>query len=124
LGRCHRDDLWQLLFVLTVRKAVNLVKYQGRKSRGGGRAQRLADRDLVDAEAILGAEPSPELAAQMTEECQRRDSSLDTTAGIPSPLTLSPKGARAISFPWGTANREAAAGQKGQAVADRRQSQR
>ena len=27
-----RDDLWQLLFVLTVRKAINLVRYQGRKS--------------------------------------------------------------------------------------------
>ena len=31
-----RDDLWQLLFVLTVRKAINLVSYQGCKSRGGG----------------------------------------------------------------------------------------
>jgi len=31
--------------------------------------------------------------------------------------TLSPKGARAISYPCGTANRKAAAGQKGQAVA-------
>ena len=80
-----RDDLWQLLFVLTVRKAVNLVNYQGRKSRGGGRVQSLADLDLVDADAILGAEPSPELAAQMTEECQRLlarlpDESLRTVA--------------------------------------------
>jgi DNA-directed RNA polymerase specialized sigma24 family protein len=66
-----RDDLWQLLFVLTVRKAVNLVQYQGRKSRGGGRVQSLADLDVLDTQAILGAEPSPELAAQMTEECQR-----------------------------------------------------
>jgi DNA-directed RNA polymerase specialized sigma24 family protein len=66
-----RDDLWQLLFVLTVRKAINLVNYQGRKSRGGGRVQSLADLDVVGAEAILGVEPSPELAAQMTEECQR-----------------------------------------------------
>ena len=80
-----RDDLWQLLFVLTVRKAVNLVNYQGRKSRGGGRVQSLADLDVVGAEAILGAEPSPELAAQMTEECQRLlarlpDESLRTVA--------------------------------------------
>src|SRR4051794_27387401 len=27
-----RDDLWQLLFVLTVRKAINLVHFQGRMS--------------------------------------------------------------------------------------------
>ena len=66
-----RDDLWQLLFVLTVRKAVNLVKYQGRKSRGGGRVQSLADLDVAGADAILGAEPSPEMAAHLTEECQR-----------------------------------------------------
>jgi DNA-directed RNA polymerase specialized sigma24 family protein len=66
-----RDDLWQLLFVLTVRKAINLVHYQGRKSRGGGRVQSLADLEGLGAEEVLGAEPSPELAAQMTEECQR-----------------------------------------------------
>ncbi len=42
-----RDDLWQLLFVLTVRKAINLVNYQGRKSRGGGRVQSLTDLDLA-----------------------------------------------------------------------------
>jgi DNA-directed RNA polymerase specialized sigma24 family protein len=80
-----RADLWQLLFVLTVRKAINLVNYQGRKSRGGGRVQSLADLDFAAADAILGAEPSPELAVQMTEECQRLlarlpDESLRTVA--------------------------------------------
>ena len=80
-----REDLWQLLFVLTVRKAINLVNYQGRKSRGGGHVQSLTDLDLRGAEAIFGAEPSPELAAQMTEECQRLlarlpDESLRTVA--------------------------------------------
>jgi len=80
-----RDDLRQLLFVLTVRKAINLVNYQGRKSRGGGRVQSLADLDLMDADAILAAEPSPEPAAQRTEECQRLlarlpDESLRTVA--------------------------------------------
>jgi DNA-directed RNA polymerase specialized sigma24 family protein len=66
-----RDDLWQLLYVLTVRKAINLVHYQGRKSRGGGRVQSLQDLEELGADQILGTEPSPELAAQMTEECQR-----------------------------------------------------
>jgi DNA-directed RNA polymerase specialized sigma24 family protein len=80
-----REDLWQLLFVLTVRKAINLVNYQGRKSRGGGGVQSLTDLDLVGAEAIFGAEPSPDLAAQLTEECQRLlarlpDESLRTVA--------------------------------------------
>jgi DNA-directed RNA polymerase specialized sigma24 family protein len=66
-----RDDLWQLLFVLTVRKAINLVHYEGRKSRGGGRVQSLQDLEALGADQILDTEPSPELAAQMTEECQR-----------------------------------------------------
>jgi DNA-directed RNA polymerase specialized sigma24 family protein len=66
-----RNDLWQLLFVLTVRKAINLVHYQGRKSRGGGRVQSLNDLENLGADEVLGAEPSPELAAQMTEECRR-----------------------------------------------------
>ncbi len=57
----------------------------GTKSRGGGRVQSLADLDLMDADAILAAEPSPELAAQRTEECQRLlarlpDESLRTVA--------------------------------------------
>jgi DNA-directed RNA polymerase specialized sigma24 family protein len=71
-----RDDLWQLLFVLTVRKAINLVHYQGRASRGGGRLQSLYDLEEFAADQILGREPTPELAAQMTEECQRLLASL------------------------------------------------
>jgi DNA-directed RNA polymerase specialized sigma24 family protein len=65
-----REDLWQLLFVLTVRKAINLVHFQERESRGGGRVQSLDDLEGLGAEEVVGAEPTPELAAQMTEECQ------------------------------------------------------
>jgi DNA-directed RNA polymerase specialized sigma24 family protein len=63
-----RDDLWQLLFVLTVRKAISLVRHQGRACRGGGRVTSLADLSDWDLEAILGSEPTPELAAQVAEE--------------------------------------------------------
>jgi DNA-directed RNA polymerase specialized sigma24 family protein len=66
-----RDDLWQLLFVLTVRKAVNLANYQGRRVRGAGRVQSLADLESLSAEAIIGAEPTPELAVEMTDQCRR-----------------------------------------------------
>jgi DNA-directed RNA polymerase specialized sigma24 family protein len=65
-----RDDLWQLLFVLTVRKAINHVHHEGRQSRGGGRVRNLSDLEGFDADAMSGAEPSPEFAAQMAEECQ------------------------------------------------------
>jgi DNA-directed RNA polymerase specialized sigma24 family protein len=66
-----RDDLWQLLYVLTVRKAINLVHHQRRKTRGGGRVLSLQDLEAFGAVEILSTDPSPELAAQMTEECQR-----------------------------------------------------
>jgi DNA-directed RNA polymerase specialized sigma24 family protein len=66
-----RDDLWQLLFVLTVRKAISLARRQGRVRRGGGRITSLDDLAAWDLDAALGAEPTPELAAQMADECQR-----------------------------------------------------
>jgi DNA-directed RNA polymerase specialized sigma24 family protein len=66
-----RDDLWQLLFVLTVRKAINLVRYQGRKSRTPSRLVSLTDLEDLAAESVLGAEPSPEFAAEMVDECRR-----------------------------------------------------
>ena len=65
-----RDDLWQLLFVLTVRKAIGLVPHQARARRGGGRVASLEDLAAWDLEAALGPEPTPELAAQMAEEYQ------------------------------------------------------
>jgi DNA-directed RNA polymerase specialized sigma24 family protein len=63
-----RDHLWQLLFILTVRKAINLVSYQRRKSRGGGQVRSLSDLEDFDVEALLGSEPGPEFAAQMADE--------------------------------------------------------
>jgi DNA-directed RNA polymerase specialized sigma24 family protein len=66
-----RDDLWQLLVLLTVRKAAALVRRERRKSRGGDRV--LAFSDLADPalEQVLGPEPTPELAAQVADECRR-----------------------------------------------------
>ena len=66
-----RDDLWQLLFVLTVRKAIGLARHEGRARRGGGRIASLEDLASWDVDAALGPEPTPELAAQMAEECRR-----------------------------------------------------
>src|SRR5688572_19733558 len=33
-----RDDLWQVLFVITTRKSTSLRRHEGREKRGGGRA--------------------------------------------------------------------------------------
>src|SRR5262245_37496230 len=66
-----RDDLWQVLFVITVRKAVDLVEHEGRPSRGGSRVRGLADLAEFDVERLIGPEPTPALAAQLDEQCRR-----------------------------------------------------
>jgi DNA-directed RNA polymerase specialized sigma24 family protein len=72
-----RNDLWQLLLVLTRRKAINQVKHEGRQSRGGGRLVSLSDLAGLPLDAVAGFEPTPELAAQMAEECRRLLGCLD-----------------------------------------------
>jgi DNA-directed RNA polymerase specialized sigma24 family protein len=66
-----RDDLWQILFVLTVRKAANLARRERRAKHGGGGVLALSDLEGLGADEILGAEPTPELVAQVGEECRR-----------------------------------------------------
>lgn len=71
----NREDLWQILGVLTARKAVNAAKKEGRLKRGGGKA-RVAhnphdSRDMMEAAIPASAELSPDLAAIATEEVQR-----------------------------------------------------
>jgi DNA-directed RNA polymerase specialized sigma24 family protein len=69
-----RECLWRLLLVMTARKAAHLLRDEGRLKRGGG-MQRVSDREedgdeeLLDQ--VLSREPTPELAAQMSEECER-----------------------------------------------------
>lgn len=62
-----RDDLWRLLAAFTRRKAAHLLRDGGRLKRGGGEA---AEED-IDLELIAGAEPGPELLAEMAEEYRR-----------------------------------------------------
>jgi DNA-directed RNA polymerase specialized sigma24 family protein len=66
-----RNDLWQILVLITVRKAIDLRNYEGRPSRGRGRVQSLTDLTPEGLEALGGNEPTPELAAQLAEEYQR-----------------------------------------------------
>jgi len=61
-----REDLWGLLLTITVRKASHLLRDQQRQKRGGpGEA-----RPIEDWPAVLGREPSPDLAAEMAEAYQ------------------------------------------------------
>jgi DNA-directed RNA polymerase specialized sigma24 family protein len=80
-----RHDLWQILVLITVRKAIDLRNYEGRASRGMGKVQSLTELSREGLEAIGGAEPTPELAVQLAEECERMmeqlgDASLQSVA--------------------------------------------
>ena len=66
-----RNDLWQILVLITVRKAIDLRNYAGRASRGAGRVHGLSELPPQGLEAIGGDEPTPALAAQLAEEYQR-----------------------------------------------------
>ncbi len=71
-----RDDLWQVLSVLTQRKASSLARRETRAKRGGGRvvqASVVADGDEAHnpLAGISAGELEPELAALVTEECDR-----------------------------------------------------
>jgi DNA-directed RNA polymerase specialized sigma24 family protein len=69
-----REDLWRLLFLITARKAFDLVEHQGRQKRGGGAVlgeSALAAADEAALEQIAGREPSPEFAAQVADEFRR-----------------------------------------------------
>ena len=71
-----RDDLWQLLVVLTTRKAVDQFRHEHRAKRGAGEV--LGESALGHAsdsssrqagfDQIMGSEPTPQFAALVAEE--------------------------------------------------------
>jgi DNA-directed RNA polymerase specialized sigma24 family protein len=70
-----RDDLWQLLVMLTTRKALNLVKHEGRDRRDWRRLQGQPDADPDDSGSLMreliGREPDPGFAAQVAQELEQ-----------------------------------------------------
>jgi DNA-directed RNA polymerase specialized sigma24 family protein len=70
-----RDSLWRLLVILTARKALHMIRDERREKRGGGH---VLDETALDAagpdaglDQVIGAEPTPEFASQVAEECRR-----------------------------------------------------
>jgi RNA polymerase sigma factor (sigma-70 family) len=62
-----RDDLWQVLVIITERKAIDLMRREGRKARGEGRVVSLAAAD----DRIADPGPTPEFAASIADEFRR-----------------------------------------------------
>jgi RNA polymerase sigma factor (sigma-70 family) len=70
-----RDDLWQVLMVITMRKAFDLVHHERRQKRGGGNVldeaacRALSDSlaEPLDLSQIVGREPTPAFAAEVSD---------------------------------------------------------
>jgi RNA polymerase sigma factor (sigma-70 family) len=70
-----RDDLWQILVMITVRKASNQRRDQFRAKRGAGKvsgesAFGQSDTDRCGLDQVAGEEPTPQFAAQVVEQLQ------------------------------------------------------
>jgi RNA polymerase sigma factor (sigma-70 family) len=61
-----RNDLWQVLIMLTERKAISQRRAEWAQKRGGSEPKQELPIDLE------GPEPSPELAAELAEQFQQR----------------------------------------------------
>jgi DNA-directed RNA polymerase specialized sigma24 family protein len=69
-----RDGLWQLLVVITARKATDRVRHSRRAKRGGGRVHSLsgpADEEAQEFVELVAHEPDPQFAALAAEEYRR-----------------------------------------------------
>jgi DNA-directed RNA polymerase specialized sigma24 family protein len=73
-----RDDLWQILVMLTARKAADQLKQQFRAKRGGGQVRgdsvfidRFDSKERAGIDQVVGSEPTPEFAVRVADECRR-----------------------------------------------------
>jgi DNA-directed RNA polymerase specialized sigma24 family protein len=66
-----RDDLWQILVVITERKAIDLMRREGRKSRGEGKVRSLSEASGAFGDEVVDPGPTPEFAAQAADEFRR-----------------------------------------------------
>ncbi len=73
-----RGDLWQLLVLVTARKACDLIEHEGRDKRDWRRVHGGAAGGADDPTSggrllsgLLSREPDPAFAAQMADQCQR-----------------------------------------------------
>ena len=69
-----RDDLWQVLVMLTERKAIGLIRHEHAAKRGDGRLRGESALDGPNGSnyglgQIAGNEPTPEFAVQVSEQC-------------------------------------------------------
>src|SRR5262245_51155633 len=63
-----RDDLWNLLATVTLRKAWALAGHERASKRGKGAVRALSELNATEIERVLGGEPTPEIAALAADQ--------------------------------------------------------
>ncbi len=79
-----RENLWPLLVSITAHKSVDAIRHENRKKRGGtGKADSPTPQALVqateNADVFLDSSPTPEFAAELSEQFQILLTRLDAT---------------------------------------------
>lgn len=79
-----RDDLWRILVTIVVHKIYRQRRHEQAQKRGGGHVRGESafqspglDEPGAGIEQVLGNEPTPELAAMVTENCDHLLAALD-----------------------------------------------
>jgi DNA-directed RNA polymerase specialized sigma24 family protein len=65
-----RDDLWQILYVITVRKSIDLLRREHAQSRHHGPLVSLSDLADLGSAGPIDTEPPADLAAQLLEQAR------------------------------------------------------
>jgi DNA-directed RNA polymerase specialized sigma24 family protein len=69
----RRNDLWRLLAAIAGQKAVDQLRHERRRKRGGGGNHPAVDLRGQDALALaVDREPAPDTAVLLDEDCRRR----------------------------------------------------
>ena len=78
-----RNNLWRLLITMTANKAKDLARHELRQKRGGGKVLNEGSLRAGDESGpspmmdVISREPTPEFAAELAEDLERRLEALD-----------------------------------------------
>jgi DNA-directed RNA polymerase specialized sigma24 family protein len=70
-----RNDLWQVLMMLTARKAINAIRHERAAKRQAGNADPASEPPILDQ--VIGPEPTPSFALSVAEQYRRLLDALD-----------------------------------------------
>ena len=70
-----RDNLWRLLIVITSRKAADEIAFQHRDKRDASRLEAMDDEAIVSQ--VISREPTPEIAAEFSDQLRSLLESLE-----------------------------------------------